>query len=178
MSSSPVEARGVRAGVGSISGISHYGIQVADLDRSLAFYEHVLGFEVVGRWVKNEQFIQELVAYPGLEVHVAVLRVPGCESFFEILDYRNVERTPVDPATANPGTAHVCFYVDELDDLYERLLEAGVEFLSEPKTPLAGPNAGGRVVYLVDPDGIRIELLQTELTFDGEPRRRAAAASP
>jgi hypothetical protein len=35
-----------------------------------------------------------------------------------------------------------------------------VEFVSAPVTPTAGPNTGGRVVYMKDPDGIRVELVQ------------------
>jgi hypothetical protein len=45
-----------------------------------------------------------------------------------------------------------------------------VEFVSGVQSPTAGPSTGGRVVYMLDPDGIRIELLQTRLTLAGEPR--------
>jgi hypothetical protein len=32
-------------------------------------------------------------------------------------------------------------------------------------TPTIGPNKGGRAVYMIDPDGFRIELIQTPRDF-------------
>ncbi len=36
-------------------------------------------------------------------------------------------------------------------------------------TPTIGPNTGGRAVYMIDPDGIRVEFITSRLTFDGKP---------
>ncbi|MFL5953292.1 MAG: VOC family protein [Gaiellaceae bacterium] len=153
-----------------LDGVSHFGIQVADLDRSVEFYGNILGLELVTRWVRDQEYIRELVGYPGVELHVAVFRLPYSETFLEILEYRNVERHPVDAATANPGTAHLCLYVRDIEGLYERLLAAGTRFVSGIKSPDVGPNSGGKVVYMIDPDGIRVELLETAKTLDGQPR--------
>jgi lactoylglutathione lyase len=160
--------------VGSIEGVSHFGIQVADLERSVAFYRDLLGLELVARWVRDEPYIQELVGYPGVELNVAVFRLPASASFLEILEYRNVERRAVDPGTANPGTAHLCVYVDDLEAMYEHLVAGGARFVSAIKSPTAGPNTGGKVIYMLDPDGIRVELLETALTLAGEPRDRGS----
>ena len=156
----------------ALDGVSHFGIQVSDLDRSVRFYGDVLGLELVARWVRDQEYLRELVGYPDVELHVAVFRLPSSDAFLEVLEYRNVERHAVDPAPANPGTAHFCLYVDGLDALYERLLAAGVRFVSPVKSPDVGPNRGGKAVYMLDPDGIRIELLETTLTLAGERRRR------
>jgi lactoylglutathione lyase len=154
----------------SLDGVSHFGIQVADIERSVYFYGEVLGLEPVTRWVRDQQYIQELVGYPGVELHVAVFRLPFSDTFLEILEYRNVDRQAVDPSTANPGTAHLCVYVKDLDALYERLAGAGVRFVSPVKSPDIGPNRGGKAVYMIDPDGIRIELLETTKTLAGDDR--------
>jgi lactoylglutathione lyase len=105
-----------------------------------------------------------------------VTRIRGCDHVGiqvrdverSILEYRGVERTPVDPATANPGTGHFCLFVDDLDRLYADLVGKGIEFVSEVQTPTWGPNEGGRLVYMKDPDGIRVELVQTKHRSDGE----------
>jgi hypothetical protein len=34
-----------------------------------------------------------------------------------------------------------------------------------PVTPEIGPNKGGRIVYMIDPDGYRVELIQTSNSF-------------
>jgi catechol 2,3-dioxygenase-like lactoylglutathione lyase family enzyme len=50
--------------------------------------------------------------------------------------------------------------VDDLAATYEALRSQGVEFKSAPVAITAGPNRGGFVVYLHDPDGFTIELFQ------------------
>jgi len=45
-----------------------------------------------------------------------------------------------------------------------------VKFVSPIKSPDTGPNRGGKAVYMLDPDGIRIELLQTTKTLAGDDR--------
>ena len=92
----------------------HTGLQVADLARSVAFYRDVLGFEEVFSWNPQAPYIGELVGYPDVDIHAAILRPPDSDVFLELLEYRNVERTPVDTRTANPGTAHIAFFVDDL----------------------------------------------------------------
>ena len=153
----------------AIRGFSHAGIQVRDVERSVAFYE-LLGLTVAARWSTSEPYVQRVVGYPGVTLDVAVMAVPNSDAVIEILEYRGVTGTPVDPATANPGTGHVCLLVDDLEALHARLVARGVESVSAVQTPTAGPNTGGRVVYLKDPDGIRVELLQTTRTMAGAPR--------
>jgi lactoylglutathione lyase len=143
----------------------HTGLQVSDLARSVAFYRDLLGFEEVFAWNPQAPYIGELVGYPDVDLHAAVLRPPNSEVFLELLEYRNVERQPVDTRTANPCTAHTAYFVDDLDALYQHLVANGVASVSPPVTPTIGPNKGGRAVYLIDPDGIRVELVQSRSTF-------------
>jgi lactoylglutathione lyase len=144
-----------------ITGCEHIGIQVADVERSARFYEEHLDFTRVARFSKSESYVQRVVGYyPDVTLEIAVLAIPGTEVQLEILEYRGVTRTPVDTSTANPGTAHFSLFVDDLDALYGRLKKAGVEFVSEVQTATAGPIAGGRLVYMKDLDGIRVELVQ------------------
>ncbi|MBA2756020.1 MAG: VOC family protein [Chloroflexi bacterium] len=149
----------------AITKAHHMGLQVADLDRSVAFYRDTLGFEIIFAWNPQAPYIRELVGYPEADIHAAILRLPGTDVVLELLDYRNVERTAVDTRTANPGTAHIAFFVDDLDTLYADLVRKGVRSVSPPVTPTIGPNEGGRAVYLIDPDGIRVELIETRRSF-------------
>jgi lactoylglutathione lyase len=154
----------------TVIGLSHTGIQVTDVERSVAFYEK-LGLELVARWTTCEPYVQRVVGYfPQVTLEVAVMAIPGSDTVLEVLEYRNVDRKSIDPDTGNVGTGHFCLLVDSVDDLYSRLASEGVEFVSSPQTPTAGPNTGGRLVYMKDPDGIRVELLETTRTMTGAPR--------
>jgi catechol 2,3-dioxygenase-like lactoylglutathione lyase family enzyme len=54
------------------------------------------------------------------------------------------------------GAAHLCFAVSDLRDSYDELRADGVEFLSEPREDQFGTGW----VYMRDPDGNTVELLQ------------------
>jgi len=144
----------------------------------LSFYRDLLGFEEVWRRVVTDEYIRTLVGYPDLELHQALLRIPGSDHFLELLDYRNVERTPVDTRTANPGTAHICLVVQKLAALYVRLLGADVTFVSPPVVPTVGPNKGCLVAYMCDWDDIRVELVQREPASEEDLALIESQASP
>lgn len=143
----------------------HTGLQVRSLELSLAFYRDLLGFELVFQWNPRAPYIGELVGYPDVDLHAAILRMPNSDTYLELLEYRNVDKAAVDTSTANPGTAHVAFFVDDLDEFYQQLTSYGVGSISKPVTPTIGPNQGGRAVYMVDPDGIRVELIESSRSF-------------
>jgi catechol 2,3-dioxygenase-like lactoylglutathione lyase family enzyme len=60
----------------------------------------------------------------------------------------------------NPGSAHLCLFVEDLPNACRELAAQGVRFRSEPVYLDEGPNTGGWAVYMLDPDGITIELFQ------------------
>ena len=144
----------------TVVGSHHTAYQVADLGRSLAFYRDLFGFEVVWERVNREEYVRRIVGYPEAELHQALLRFPGSDHCLELIDYRGVERTPVDTSPPNPGTAHMCLLVDDLRAFYDELRAAGVDAVSEPVLVTSGPNEGRLAVYMIDPDGFRLELLE------------------
>lgn len=154
------------------TGVSHFGVQVANLERSLAFYRDLLGLEQIAQWDKDEEYNQRVVGYPGVTLHMAVLKLPfpHADGFLELIEYQNIEKTPVDARTGNPGTGHICFYVDDLDAVYAKLTTAGIGSNSEVISVSTGPVTGAKVVYMIDPDGFRVELLETSTTLGGDPR--------
>lgn len=155
----------------------HMGIQVADLERSVAFYRDVLGFKVVFQWNPQAEYIRTITGYPEADIHAAILELPDNDLKLEILEYRNVEKAPVDTRTANPGTAHMAFFTDDCDALFAELVERGTKYVNPPVTPTIGPNKGGRAVYMIDPDGIRVEFIQSTRTFGDFSQEEAAQVS-
>lgn len=152
----------------------HVGLQVADLERSRAYYRDVIGLVEIERSIRRDAYLQEVTGYPGVKLDIALFLEPQSNVLLELLEYVGVPRAAVDTSTANPGTAHVCFQVSDVDAVYDRALAAGYRSVNRPVTPTSGRWAGGRSVYLLDPDAIRVELVQS---VDRDDDRTAGQAA-
>ena len=59
------------------------------------------------------------------------------------------------------GFLHPALFTDDLDAECERLRALGVPFRSPgPVTTTSGPNRGGKGIYVEDPDGNGVEIIQ------------------
>ena len=143
-----------------ISGINHVGFTVSDLDRSLKFYTEVLECTVAFQQEKKGGYLGAIVGYPEADVRMAQVQPPGSTARIELFEYRDPRSAPRDLEPRNVGNAHICFVVDDLATMYERLLEHNVSTFSEPIEIDTGVNTGGFGLYARDPDGITIELFQ------------------
>ncbi|WP_419927044.1 VOC family protein [Candidatus Poriferisocius sp.] len=148
------------------SEFSHIAIHVSSLERSLEFYAGRLGLEVLTEFVEEGESARAAIGYPDAVLNLAMLRLPGTQAIMEVIEVQNVPGTPINPEQANPGTCHICFYVDDLDATWAELEAFGSDMVSTGIIDLTeGPLEGGKVVFLKDPDGIRIELLQADLSL-------------
>jgi catechol 2,3-dioxygenase-like lactoylglutathione lyase family enzyme len=142
-----------------ILAVDHTGITVADLDRSLAFWRDVLGFELSHRPHQTGALASEITGVPGAEISIAVLKGYGHK--IELLQYlAPADRQHLRPRPCDVGSVHVALVVDDLNAVLARIARSGWKAAGEPQTLVAGPNAGKRVVYMRDPDGTTIEFMQ------------------
>ena len=119
----------------------HTCYRVADLDRAVAFYER-LGFEEVGRLPIRDEATNVYLGLPG--------DGPRLE-----LTYNHGKDDPYDLGT---GYGHIAVTTEDLDGALERLARQGIEPEREPYTVSDG---GPRICFVRDPDGYRIELIES-----------------
>jgi glyoxylase I family protein len=137
----------------------HTGITVSNLERSLAFWRDVLGFELSHRAHQIGELAEEITGVPGAEISLAVLKAPGHK--IELLEYlAPKDRKHVDLRPCDVGSVHVAFTVENLDAVLNAIAASGWCAAGKPQTLQSGPNAGKRVVYVRDPDGTTIEFMQ------------------
>lgn len=140
--------------------VHHVGVTVADLDRSISFWERLLGTVARDRAVLQGPQLGTMVGYPGIHIERCWVDLPGGIAL-ELLRYLNRDDEPYDPGTAHPGNVHVCLRVDDMDTAHAHAVACGARPVSErPIEVMAGPQAGRRLAYLRDPDGVTIELVQ------------------
>lgn len=138
----------------------HVGFQVRDLDASASYYRDIIGLELLDRLIRDEPYLAQVTGYPEITLKIALLVESNSRVMLELIEYPKGLGTAIDTATANPGTGHVCFVVDDVDSIYRQAIGAGHAVVNPPVTPTKGMWIGGRSIYMLDPDGIRVELVQ------------------
>jgi catechol 2,3-dioxygenase-like lactoylglutathione lyase family enzyme len=141
----------------------HVGITVADIERSVAFYDQ-LGFRRVtdAPITHRGPWISEMTAYPEAVLEVQHLNFGDSGPTLELVRY--LSPSGIDRGngpTHHIGSAHVCLEVLDLAREVERLERSGVTFKSPIiVVPDDHPAAAVKAIYGIDPDGNAFELLQ------------------
>ncbi|MDW7661930.1 MAG: methylmalonyl-CoA epimerase [Bacillota bacterium] len=115
--------------------VDHIGIAVKNLDESIKFYQDILGLELQGTEVVDEQ-----------KVRVAFLPVGDTE--IELLESTSEDGPIAKFIEKNgEGVQHIAFKVDNIEEAIEYLLSKGMKMIDEK--PRYG--AGGAKIAFVHP---------------------------
>ncbi len=138
---------------------NHTSFTVSNLDRTVAFYVDALGFELISRAPRDIAVISRITGVEGADIDVAYVQGPGHR--LELIEYRAPDdRGRVRSLPCDTGFAHIAFDVDDIDAAIEASAPHGVLPIGEPVPIDRGPNKGGRVVYLRDPDDVTVEFIE------------------
>ena len=143
----------------------HTGITVSNLERSLAFWRDVIGFELSHTAHQTGEMAREITGVPGAELKLAVVKAPGGHKI-ELLEYvaPSERERDIDLRPCDVGSVHVALIVDDLEAILSAIDASGWKAAGKPQTLQSGPNTGKRVVYVRDPDGTTIEFMQAPTT--------------
>lgn len=122
--------------------LDHVAIVVKDLARSLQFYTDILGFTVVQRRELPERIIVAL--HSG-------------DAEIDLWWYRHEKVMNPTSKITDIGMKHVCFLVDDVQQIYTLMTEKGVKFRNPPAR--GGP-LNRMLAYFTDPDGIEWQLIE------------------
>lgn len=140
--------------------VHHAGITVSDVDAAADFFVHLTGGELLGPYEKRGPAIDAVTGYVGVVVRQAFVRLPGDATLIELLEYRGGSGVRIDPDNGSVGAMHVALVVDDLDATLNRLAARGVTRLSDPITATSGPLEHHRLLYVLGPDDVRVELIE------------------
>ncbi len=147
--------------------IDHIGVVARDVRESVDFYTKLFG-EPIDRveWRgEHAANVAKLMGRPpGLELDAIFFRIPHTNAIFEVVYFRGIEQASVVAGNADIGATHFGFYVDDIEETVARL---GLTVSGTPMSLPIGPYRGGRSVYLKDPNGANIQLMQLK----GRPGR-------
>ena len=119
----------------------HTMIRVKDIEKSLKFYQELLGLKLAKK-----------------------KRLDDCMLYFLSDEYGEVQielthndETPESGYDIGTGFGHFAFGVDSLDEFTKKMKDFGCEYLWEPFKLSA---VGSTIAFIKDPDGYEIELIE------------------
>lgn len=147
----------------ALQGFSHVGVCCSDLDRSTRFYCDVLDFrelftielgpEVAATMEIDGRFTSRMLARDDLRLELLHWIEPAAQG--------DGARRPMDRL----GMTHLCFRVDDVDDLGPMAAAAeaaGGAVHPTTRSVQDGMGVDGgpvKTMYLTDPDGVRVEVM-------------------
>ncbi len=157
----------------TMGGIGGCVIGVSDIDKALALYQGILGYNKVVYDVKS--VFQDLKGVNGgeHEARRVLLRheKPRVGAFSKLLGHTELELVEVKGITPKKifkdrlwgdlGFIHLCFDVNGMKDLRENCKAKGFEFTVDSSQSFDMGKAAGHFTYIEDPDGTLIEFVET-----------------
>lgn len=125
-----------------MSELIHTCYRVFEVERSVTFYEQ-LGMKELRRMPIGDEAINVFMGFEG--------DGPRLE-----LTFNFDQKEPYEIGT---GYGHIAFTVDDMEDSLERLATLGIEPERPPYTVREG---GSLLCFVRDPDGYRIELIESD----------------
>jgi catechol 2,3-dioxygenase-like lactoylglutathione lyase family enzyme len=143
-----------------VQGVNHVAVSVTDIRTSVEFYQRHFGLELLATQPAIESIpgMAQVAGYAAETLHGSWALLAAGPINLELVSYRSPEglsgsRRP----PADRGLAHLAFRVSDVDEIYRRLVDAGVPTRSIP-TELGRD----RAFYAHGPDGELIEILERD----------------
>ena len=134
----------------------HVALAVEDMDSSKEFYTKLLAFQIA--WERENysgEYFSKVVGIPDSSAHVVMLEGHGMR--LELLQYHSPPGKRLPPRRqCDFGLSHIAFSVEEMQQLYEKLVHAGVQFNCPPQNVRPGVWA----TYMKDPEGNTVEIIE------------------
>lgn len=137
--------------------MDHVGIVVDDLADAIAFFRE-LGLAPAGEGKVKGSWVDRIIGLEGSVANIAMMQTPDGKSKLELVQFQSPpiegSRQP-EPANAR-GIRHLCFAVDDVDDVVGRLQARGARLVGE----VVDYEDVYRLCYLRGPSGIIIEIAE------------------
>ena len=123
----------------TVKKLLHTRYRVNDLEKTVKFYQDVLGLEEIRRHKSPRGSELVFLKTPGSEEQIEITYFPGSG-----------------PVQVQPDLTHLAFEVDNLEEFGKHLARLGLKFSDGPTK-----SSSGSVFAFIDaPEGYEIELIQ------------------
>ena len=137
--------------------IRHTGIVTRNLNKSLFFWEELLGFKQVNSQLESGSLIDAVLGYKNVLVRTIKLKDKK-NNLIELLYFKNspnFSKKKIKPYT--PGYTHISVTVKNISKIHEILKKNNIKFNSNPQIT---PDKKHKMTYCKTPEGAFLELVQ------------------
>ena len=140
----------------TVTNVSHFGICVSDLDKSIQFYCAVLGFKETRRRKVTDEQVRRLLEFDEpLDMELVFVEMGDVR--LELIHLKRPKPLPRASDDFNRlGFTHLSVWVDDFDATIAQLERAGVAVRQH--TIGSYTEANRRFAFCSDPDGQRVEI--------------------
>jgi predicted enzyme related to lactoylglutathione lyase len=136
-------------------------ITIADTDQTVKFYRDLLGFQLrVGDSFNANQLMAETAGTPGAQFRQSSGNIPGTMTRLTFIEFKGIDRKPLNTRVQDPGTAILQLRVRDVDDAVKTLKAGGATVISTGGVPVTLGNR--RLAIVRDPNNLFLELLPAQ----------------
>lgn len=137
--------------------IRHVGLVVSNLDKSLMFYRDLLGLKIQGTTSEEGDFISSITSIDNVILNTIKLSADDNSTRIELIELLSEIPASNNVQLSTRGFTHIALTVLNLDELYTKLQNQGIEFTCKPKI---SPNGKLKITFCRDFEGNFLELTQ------------------
>jgi lactoylglutathione lyase len=142
----------------SVLRVGHIGVCVSDMESALRFYCDQLGFRALTEVAVNDALSARLLRLPGVDQRTVFVERDGVRLALFALRAPPIQNAGRVRDMNEAGMVALMLRVDDLDETLAKLRSAGVRVLDE--TRVDHPAYGSKLVFVTDPDGMLVELIE------------------
>ena len=135
-----------------VKNIRHSGIVVRDIIESYNFYVD-LGFMIESDEIEKGKFLDTILGIDGCEIRV--MKMSCGNQMIELLEYKEPKSKDFEKKINSIGCSHLAMTVYDIESVYKKLTEQGVEFINPPES-----NEKVKVAFCKDPNDVWLELVE------------------
>jgi len=141
-----------------IKNIRHVGVVTLDIKKSVNFYKNILGLKIFEKSTHNHVSLGKIMKLKNVCINIVRLKSKVNNITIELLDWKNPKSKSINKKNIySQGLTHIALTVNDLQKVYEKLINNKIEVLSDP---VFGSNKRTKYMFCKSPENVFIELVQ------------------
>ena len=133
--------------------IHHFSLSVNDIEKGIFFYKNAFGYKLTFQENDMENQIQSMTGIKKITCNIAQMKNERDSNIIELIEFKNFNNNKKIDYPIYPGSSHVCFIVDNLSTMLEKIYSLGAIKLGEITR-----FESGLCVYCKEPAGSFFEM--------------------